>query len=195
MSIFTDEETGKFRGGILLYAFDDLNRTKVTVTAELPREPGAYQPQYRPNMEIVMSGKILEKGKVEVVPVTLAEEHITNFLSLEATGDIRPRFYDKLSVEERDAIQYLTDCILENIGEVPTEEEKAEARAREIGVHVSHCCAMHGCKYGDDEDCVVENKSHKQDYPCESCVDVEDAEGQIARLKEEILFVQSLKKG
>lgn len=192
MRIFSDEETGKFRGGILLYAFDDLNRTKVTVTAESPREPGAYQPKYRPNMEIVMSGKILEKGKVEVVPVTLAEEHITNFLFLNATGEIRTKFHDKLSVEERDAIQYLVDCILENIGEVPTEEEKAEARAQEIGVHVSHCCAMHGCKYGDGENCVVENKSHKQDYPCEACVDVEEAEEQIKYLQEQIEFRKSL---
>lgn len=193
MRIFSDEETGKFRGGILLYAFDDLNRTKVTVTAEMPREPGAYQPKYRPNMEIVMSAKILEKGNVEVVPVTLSEEHLTNVLFLEATGEIRTSFHNKFSVEERNAVQYLVDCILENIGEVPTEEEKAEARARKIGVHVSHCCVMHGCKYGDGEDCAVENKTHRQDYPCESCVDVEEAEEQIKYLQEQIAFRKSFK--
>lgn len=37
-----------------------------------------------------------------------------------------------------------------------------------IGVHTSHCCALHGCKYGD-ENCPVVLKTHKQEYDCESC--------------------------
>ena len=37
-----------------------------------------------------------------------------------------------------------------------------------IGVHVSHCCVIHGCKYGD-EDCPVESGDFVQEYPCESC--------------------------
>ena len=36
------------------------------------------------------------------------------------------------------------------------------------GVHRTHCCVLHGCKYGD-EDCPVENEEIKQDYICESC--------------------------
>lgn len=38
----------------------------------------------------------------------------------------------------------------------------------EWGVHESHCCVLHGCKYGDD-DCPVANRQTKQDYPCETC--------------------------
>lgn len=37
-----------------------------------------------------------------------------------------------------------------------------------IGVHQTHCCSIHGCKYGDD-DCPVYLKEIKQAYPCESC--------------------------
>jgi hypothetical protein len=37
-----------------------------------------------------------------------------------------------------------------------------------IGVHVSHCCVWHECKYGD-EDCPVALGTHKQESPCEYC--------------------------
>lgn len=36
------------------------------------------------------------------------------------------------------------------------------------GVHRTHCCKKHGCKYGD-EDCPVVTGKIKQDYPCEDC--------------------------
>lgn len=37
-----------------------------------------------------------------------------------------------------------------------------------IGVHETHCCARHGCKYGDD-DCPVANRTVLQAYACEDC--------------------------
>lgn len=37
-----------------------------------------------------------------------------------------------------------------------------------IGVHTSHCCKWHGCKYNDNS-CPVENGSYSQEYPCEVC--------------------------
>ncbi len=37
-----------------------------------------------------------------------------------------------------------------------------------IGVHVTHCCALHGCKYGD-ADCPVSAGQVAQEYPCEHC--------------------------
>jgi hypothetical protein len=40
----------------------------------------------------------------------------------------------------------------------------------EWGVHESHCCELHGCKYGD-EDCPVDNGLTKQLYRCEWCVE------------------------
>lgn len=36
------------------------------------------------------------------------------------------------------------------------------------GVHETHCCVLHGCKYGE-EDCPVVLKQTKQRYTCESC--------------------------
>lgn len=38
-----------------------------------------------------------------------------------------------------------------------------------VGVHASHCCVDHGCKYGDD-DCPVVLKTVEQMYDCEDCV-------------------------
>ena len=41
-------------------------------------------------------------------------------------------------------------------------------KADRIGVHRTHCCILHGCKYGDS-DCPVVNAQVKQDYTCEDC--------------------------
>lgn len=40
--------------------------------------------------------------------------------------------------------------------------------ADRYGVHDSHCCIDHGCKYSDD-DCPVALGLRKQDGPCEHC--------------------------
>ena len=37
-----------------------------------------------------------------------------------------------------------------------------------IGVHASHCCKWHGCKYGDS-DCPVVSGEIEQLYLCEDC--------------------------
>jgi hypothetical protein len=42
-----------------------------------------------------------------------------------------------------------------------------------IGVHTSHCCTPHGCKYGE-ADCPVVLGTHKQEYLCEECTDTTD---------------------
>lgn len=43
------------------------------------------------------------------------------------------------------------------------------------GVHESHCCVKHGCKYGH-EDCPVAMELTKQQYPCEVCSDEREEE-------------------
>ncbi len=45
------------------------------------------------------------------------------------------------------------------------------APANKDAVHISHCCVIHGCKYGygDDSGCVVVKGEVVQDYLCESC--------------------------
>lgn len=50
-------------------------------------------------------------------------------------------------------------------------ETLKEANATSVdkeGVHRTHCCVAHGCKYGD-RDCPVETGRIKQDYTCEYC--------------------------
>lgn len=39
------------------------------------------------------------------------------------------------------------------------------------GVHRTHCCSIHGCKYGNNNNCPVYLVIIKQDYPCEECND------------------------
>jgi len=39
---------------------------------------------------------------------------------------------------------------------------------KQWGVHVNHCCAKHGCKYGDTN-CPVVLCQVKQKFPCEEC--------------------------
>ncbi len=41
-----------------------------------------------------------------------------------------------------------------------------------VGVHRTHCCVVHGCKYGD-KDCPVAMGELLQDYICEACDEVE----------------------
>jgi hypothetical protein len=38
------------------------------------------------------------------------------------------------------------------------------------GVHTTHCCAVHGCKYGDHT-CPVVTGEVEQTYPCQDCND------------------------
>lgn len=38
------------------------------------------------------------------------------------------------------------------------------------GTHVTHCCATHGCKYGD-ADCPVVTGRLKQAAPCDLCIE------------------------
>lgn len=41
------------------------------------------------------------------------------------------------------------------------------------GVHSTHCCSKHGCKYGDN-DCPVVLELVEQAYPCEWCREEEN---------------------
>jgi hypothetical protein len=59
------------------------------------------------------------------------------------------------------------------------------------GVHRTHCCAIHGCKYGD-EDCPVASGTIKQEYSCEWCNDegFENAE----RVQQYVTYQQKIKE-
>lgn len=73
------------------------------------------------------------------------------------------------------------------------EHDKGSIAAERAGVHVAHCCALHGCKYRfKDEYCPVEDKVMKQAYPCQYCLPVDEMEEEIARLQKELAFVKSL---
>jgi hypothetical protein len=42
-------------------------------------------------------------------------------------------------------------------------------------VHTEHCCAEHGCKYGENA-CTVKSGDKKQSFPCEICDDEKEEE-------------------
>lgn len=45
-----------------------------------------------------------------------------------------------------------------------------DSLVRNYGTHGTHCCAEHGCKYGDI-DCPVVSGFMTQNYECEECSD------------------------
>jgi len=49
-----------------------------------------------------------------------------------------------------------------------------------VGVHRTHCCLKHGCKYGNRE-CPVEAGTVVQAHPCEWCQEVAEEEAEIRR--------------
>jgi hypothetical protein len=54
-----------------------------------------------------------------------------------------------------------------------------EARSHPIengGVHRTHCCDKHGCKYGNDN-CPVVLKKIRQTYPCNTCGEKDQGRG------------------
>lgn len=72
------------------------------------------------------------------------------------------------------------------------EERKTMAdTVNKIGVHTSHCCSLHGCKYGD-EDCPVKLGTHTQEYGCEYCVHPDIIRERIAELGEQLAHVEKL---
>lgn len=41
----------------------------------------------------------------------------------------------------------------------------------EKDVHTEHCCAIHGCKYGEDDYyCTVMQQKKPQSFPCPRCL-------------------------
>ena len=54
-----------------------------------------------------------------------------------------------------------------------------------VGVHATHCCKWHGCKYGDP-DCPVWREEIEQEYLCEDCRAVLEEEEYYKRIAREI---------
>ena len=95
-------------------------------------------------------------------------------------------FIEKLQSEGLDSklkeqfSEFTCDEILKSIEDITNYEriatkkhiaaEKGETTIpkENFGVHATHCCEKHGCKYGD-EDCPVVLNLVKQLYPCEDC--------------------------
>ena len=67
---------------------------------------------------------------------------------------------------------------------------KSNLPKEQWGVHRTHCCSQHGCKY-NNKDCPVVSGDIKQDYPCEDCHD-EQAFGKVivaSHIKDNVWYV------
>ena len=52
------------------------------------------------------------------------------------------------------------------------------------GVHQTHCCSVHGCKYAEDKSCPVVSGRVVQEYLCEFCdVVLTEAESRVAEIR------------
>lgn len=71
-------------------------------------------------------------------------------------------------------------------------DEEVENSPYNIGVHVTHCCGLHGCKYGHD-DCPVQKGEYAQQYACEYCRSVNTLQEKIYSLNEEMKWAEKLK--
>lgn len=189
MKIFTDLKTGKFRGGVVFFAFEDLTHSKMSLSFEHELADG----ELVMDMEHAMACEFTDVNNVFIDSIVTINPLKFNYaVRIEADGQVNlPRAY-KLSTNEKVAVQYLVDRLLLSLDEVPTEEEKSMARANKIGVHITHCCGFHGCKYGDGDSCPVEVGTHKQAYPCESCRTASEIGEDLVELKKELDFILSL---
>ena len=64
-----------------------------------------------------------------------------------------------------------------------------------LGVHQTHCCKQHGCKYSwQGEPCPVEDGEVEQAYSCEQCRPTDSIRRQIEDLQAELAWSQKLEE-
>ena len=86
-----------------------------------------------------------------------------------AISELNDEFY-KMSPQDRlDFAKKVNEIKFVNI-----QKKKLNTNIDEndFGVHKSHCCIRHGCKYGV-HDCPVVLGIIKQTYVCEDCTDID----------------------
>ena len=70
------------------------------------------------------------------------------------------QYLKSMSTEFLQKVRNEVDVLLRERDLFKTDQEK--------GVHAAHCCADHGCKYGD-ENCPVVLGTTEQRFPCIVC--------------------------
>lgn len=76
----------------------------------------------------------------------------------------------KASNGVKNILLFNTDGTLHRRPDSLPEGEAKRLQAEFLGVHLSHCCTKHGCKYGEHDQCPVALGLLKPDVPtCETC--------------------------
>lgn len=104
----------------------------------------------------------------------------TNF-SLDPTGNIVFDDVPEFNEEVHDVLKELTKELMVKygIGTMETDPEIDTSPA-----HRTHCCEIHGCKYGPNQACPVARQVWVQAYLCELCTDPEEIQEEIDYLTE-----------
>lgn len=89
-----------------------------------------------------------------------SENHLAAIACNSMMLDYQEKEFPELSEKENN--------LLEDWIGVEKEFKTTNITKEDWGVHITHCCLEHGCKYGDDE-CPVELGLVKQQYSCEMC--------------------------
>lgn len=92
------------------------------------------------------------------------------------------------SVDLKDACRFTSEEYAEQIASFLPGSRVVEI-PDDLFVHVTHCCGVHGCKYGH-EDCPVETHKFPQAYKCESCFyyeeEASDSQVQVFELQKQL---------
>lgn len=62
---------------------------------------------------------------------------------------------------------------------------------KNVGTHISHCCAMHGCKYRD-EDCPVALNTEEQTQACPYCTSSRTLSVRMEQMEKELEWSKKL---
>lgn len=89
-------------------------------------------------------------------------------------GGFEVRLEEATRYETLEAAQEEAECLWGVSGIV-------HDRIVNVGIHETHCCIHHGCKYGDD-DCPVVSGETQQLYPCEECREEDPRDAAIREL-------------
>jgi len=126
--------------------------------------------------------ELLFNADTKICDLVLANRKLTAILQLaveryKQTKLTYDHFYDTAIKDAKDITQDIhnTECKLRT--DLGAAERNVIQTAQSIiskvkpdstGVHRTHCCKKHGCKYGDEK-CPVILGTIKQDHPCEDC--------------------------
>lgn len=86
----------------------------------------------------------------------------------------------------REAFNILYEMLQELIAKYDIEIILNKDELDDSPSHATHCCEIHGCKYGYNETCPVYRKAEVQEYLCQDCSDPDEMLDYIQQMEKEL---------